>query len=100
MQINLIKQMRWANPSKTYVMLVADTDEGENLEISTPYSSESIIWSAVQAYATESIQEYVEPEPVASQSVELTPEQVIALIDALESRVPGIKDYISQNITQ
>lgn len=90
--------MRWANPAKTYVVLVADTTEGENQEISTPYSSESIIWSAVQAYDAESIQEYVEPQPV--QSATLTPEQVLALVDALESRVPGIKDYISQNITQ
>jgi hypothetical protein len=97
-QVNLIKQMRWANPAKTYVVLVADTNEGENQEISTPYGPESIIWSAVQAYSTENIEEYVAPEPSPVQS--LTPEQVLALIDALESKVPGIRDYISQNITQ
>lgn len=102
MQINLIKKMAWANPEQSYVTLVADTDEGNDLQICTPYGTDSIIWGPVQTYDASLIEAYVEHEIAASESgdTSLSNDQVIAIIDALESRVPGIKEYISNNITE
>lgn len=62
MQIKEIYSMRWATPDQTFVVLVADTDTGNNEEIGTPYDSTSIIWEAVQAFPVTEIAAYVEPE--------------------------------------
>jgi hypothetical protein len=100
MIITTIKQMTWANPEQTYVTLIADTaDEGNDLQISTPYSEESIIYEAIREYNVELIEPYVAPTEVPEIAAELSNEQVLAIVDALESRVPGIKAYISNNIT-
>lgn len=67
MQILNINSMRWLNPEKTLIGLNADTEDGDSQEISTPYSAESIIWDAVQAFPQNEIAEYVVPvivEPV------------------------------------
>lgn len=97
MIITTIKQMTWANAEQTYVTLVADTaDEGNDLQITTPYSEESIIYESIREYDAGLIKPYEASQDTA---VELTTEQVLAIVDALESRVPGIKEYISNNIT-
>jgi hypothetical protein len=61
MEIKNIHSMRWATLDKSYVVLVADTNTGNNEEIATPYGEASIIWGAVKAYPVEQIAEYVEP---------------------------------------
>jgi hypothetical protein len=100
MIITTIKQMTWANAEQTHVTLIADTeDEGNDLQITTPYSPESIIYDAIIGYDAQLIQPYVAPVEVLEIQPELTTEQVLAIVDALESKVPGIKDYISNNIT-
>ena len=53
--------MRWALQDKSYVVLVADTNTGNNEEIATPYGELSIIWDAVKAYPVNQIADYVEP---------------------------------------
>lgn len=99
MKITTIKQMNWADADQTSVTLIADTeDEGNDLQITTPYSEESIIYESIREYAVELIQPYVAPVEVLDASPELTNEQVLAIVDALESRVPGIKSFISDNI--
>jgi hypothetical protein len=96
MKINTIKQMIWANAEQTYVELVADTDEGNDLRIATPYNDQSIIWEPVREFDVEMIEPYV--VPVEVEDTKLTSEQVLAIINALESKVPGIKEYINNNI--
>ena len=61
MQIKLIHSMFWANTEHTCVGLNADTEEGNNLLIGTPYDSTSIIWDAVMAFPAADISEYVPP---------------------------------------
>jgi hypothetical protein len=61
MEIKKIHSMRWATPDSSYVVLTADTDTGDNEEIATPYSEESIIWGAVSAFPAAEIGPYVEP---------------------------------------
>lgn len=101
MKITTIKKMTWADVNQTSVTLIADTeDEGSDLQITTPYSEESIIYESIREYAVELIQPYVAPVEVLDASPELTNEQVLAIVDALESRVPGIKNYISDNLSQ
>ena len=95
----IIKRMWWSTPDHTYVGLIADSEEDSDLEIYTPYSIESILWEYVSAYPVFDIEKYVEPEP-AVESNTLSPEQLSLIIDALEIKVPGLKNYISQNITQ
>jgi hypothetical protein len=91
--------MSWASADQTAVTLVVDTeDEGNDIQITTPYSEESIIYELIREYAVELIQPYVAAVEVLDGSHELTNEQVLAIVDALESRVPGIKNYISDNI--
>jgi hypothetical protein len=61
MEIKNIHSMRWALQDKSYVVLVADTNTGNNEEIATPYGEASIIWDAVKAYPVNQIADYVEP---------------------------------------
>lgn len=61
MQIKQIHSMFWADVEHTAVGLNADTDEGNNLLIGTPYNDTSIIWDAVRAFPADQIAEYVEP---------------------------------------
>jgi hypothetical protein len=61
MEIKNIHSMRWALQDKSYVVLVADTNTGNNEEIATPYGELSIIWDAVKAYPVNQIADYVEP---------------------------------------
>ena len=61
MEIKKIHSMRWATEDKTFVVLIADTDTGNNEEIATPYDNTSIIWNAVQAFPVDQIADYVEP---------------------------------------
>ena len=51
--------MRWATENKSYVVLFADTDTGNNEEIATPYGVDSIIWDSVKAFPVDEIAEYV-----------------------------------------
>lgn len=95
----IIKRMWWSTPDHTYVGLIADSEEGSDLEIHTPYSIESILWEYVNAYPASNIEKYVESEAVLDSDI-LTPEQLSLIIDSLEIKVPGLKNYISQNITQ
>lgn len=67
MQVKKIHSMQWANPEHTYVLLVADTNTGDNEHIATPYNEESIIWDAVRAFSVEQISEYVAPPTVENQ---------------------------------
>ena len=53
--------MRWALEDKSYVVLIADTNTGNNEEIATPYGETSIIWESVQAFPVEEIAAYVAP---------------------------------------
>lgn len=64
MQVYKIHQMAWANPDKTRVTLIADTNTGNREEISTPYGETSIIWDAVKAFPIEDIAPapYVDPD--------------------------------------
>lgn len=71
MEIKKIHSMKWATEDNSYVVLVADTDTGDNEEIATPYSEESIIWESVRAFPVEQIQPYV-PPPEEVQDVEFT----------------------------
>lgn len=61
MEIKKIHSMKWATQDKSFVVLIADTDTGNNEEIATPYGPDSIIWSAVQDYPKEEIIDYVVP---------------------------------------
>jgi hypothetical protein len=61
MEIKNIYSMRWATQDKSYVVLFADTDSGNNEEISTPYGEESIIWHAIKEFPLDQIQSYVAP---------------------------------------
>ena len=61
MNIITIHTMWWGDADRTVVGLIADTDEGTNLKIGTPYGTSSIIWEAVQAFPVNQIAEYVEP---------------------------------------
>jgi hypothetical protein len=65
MIINKINSMTWGNKEHTVVSLLADTNEGNNLSIGTPYDTSSIIWDAVQAFPVDQIAEYVEPNATA-----------------------------------
>ncbi len=60
-----IHSMSWGNLEKTGVVLVADTNEGKNLTIATPYSEDSIIWEWVKEFPQDQIAdfEYKEPSP-------------------------------------
>ena len=62
MQITKIYSMWWGDESKTSVGLIADTNEGTNQTIGTPYGTSSIIWDAVRAYPVDQIAEYVPPK--------------------------------------
>lgn len=53
--------MRWATQDMSYVVLIADTNTGNNEEIATPYGETSIIWDAVRAFPVGEIAAYVEP---------------------------------------
>ena len=53
--------MRWAAPDNTFVVLIADTNTGNNEEIATPYDETSIIWNAVRSFPVDQIAEYIEP---------------------------------------
>ena len=55
MQIKKIYSMKWSEDN-SYVILIADTDTGDNEEIATPYSEESIIWDAVKTFPVNEIQ--------------------------------------------
>ena len=60
MQVTKIHSMWWGDAAKTSVGLIADTDEGNELTIGTPYDTSSIIWDAVRAYPADQIAEYVD----------------------------------------
>lgn len=63
MNITQIKRMWWGDEAHTVVGLIADTsDEGNDLSIGTPYSFESIIWAAVQAFPVEQIEPFTQLE--------------------------------------
>lgn len=66
MQVLAIHEMRWANPEKTSVRLIADTNTGKQELIHTPYNADSIIWDAVRAFPADQIMEMLPPEPVAA----------------------------------
>jgi hypothetical protein len=55
MVVTKIYYMYWDNPEHTTVGLLADTNEGDNLLIGTPYNDTSIIWDAVSAYPEDQI---------------------------------------------
>jgi hypothetical protein len=61
MEIKNIHSMRWATEDKSYVVLIADTNTGNNEEIATPYGVTSIIWGAVSAFPVEQIADYIAP---------------------------------------
>lgn len=61
MQIIKIHSMWWGDEDKTSVGLIADTDQGTNLTIGTPYDATSIIWGAVQAFTVAQIANYSKP---------------------------------------
>ena len=61
MEIKKIHSMRWATLDKSFVVLIADTNTGNNEEIATPYGEASIIWDAVKAFPVDQIAAYVEP---------------------------------------
>lgn len=63
--------MWWGDAAKTSVGLVADTDQGNELTIGTPYDVTSIIWSAVQAFPVAQITEYAPAADVRQPSAEL-----------------------------
>lgn len=90
MRVLKIYSMTWGNAAQTSVRLVADTDEGSNLEIGTPYSSESIIWDAVRAYPVSQIQPYQPPpappeDPVAKlQSFLRQNPDVLAMLQSVQ----------------
>jgi hypothetical protein len=60
MEIKKIHSMTWSEDG-IYVVLFADTNEGDNLQIATPYNETSIIWDAVRAFPVDQIQPYVAP---------------------------------------
>jgi hypothetical protein len=62
MEIKNIHSMRWALQDKSYVVLIADTNTGNNEEIATPYGEASIIWDAVRTYPIDQIGDYVVPQ--------------------------------------
>jgi hypothetical protein len=90
-----IKEMKWIDAGQTSVALLADTPEGNDLQISTPYSYESIFWDDVSQFPADQIQAY---EPVVVEDPQLNQDQLLAIIDALETKVPGIKNFINTNI--
>ena len=53
--------MWWGDEAKTSVGLIADTDQGNELTIGTPYDATSIIWNSVRAFPVNQIADYVEP---------------------------------------
>ena len=55
--------MWWGDANRSVVGLIADTNEGTNITIGTPYDATSIVWDAVQAFPVDQISEYVEPTP-------------------------------------
>lgn len=61
MQITKIHSMWWGDADNTSVGLIADTDQGINLTIGTPYDTTSIIWDAVHAFPVDQIADYVAP---------------------------------------
>lgn len=61
MQIKKIYSMQWGDPNHELVRLFADTNEGDNQEVGTPYGPDSIIWESVKAFPIENISPYVAP---------------------------------------
>ena len=61
MQITKIHSMWWGDEAKTSVGIIADTDQGNNLTIGTPYDASSIIWGEVQAFPVDQIADYSPP---------------------------------------
>lgn len=59
MQVKKIHSMEWGNAEHTCVGLTADTDEGNNQLIGTPYDETSIIWEWVKEFPVDQIAEYV-----------------------------------------
>lgn len=64
MQINNLYSIRWGDSEKKYVILVADTDEGSNLTICTPYGTDSILWEQIKDIPQDQIGDYQPPVPV------------------------------------
>lgn len=78
MLVSKIHEMQWSNLDHTAVSLVADTDQGNNIIVHTPYDSTSIIWEIIQAYSQEDISEYVtlESQPIPTRTVENIPTSI------------------------
>jgi len=65
MQIIQIHSMFWGDQNNTLVGLIADTDEGANQLIGTPYSEASIIWDAIKVFPVDQIAAYTPPTTVS-----------------------------------
>jgi hypothetical protein len=61
--INKLHNIRWANAEKTVVNVVADTNEGPNQDIYTPFDDTSVLWLQIKDITD--IADYVEPSPPA-----------------------------------
>lgn len=61
MEIKKIHSVTWGNVDHTGVVLIADTDTGDNQTIGTTYGPESIIWDTLKTFPVDQIAPYVEP---------------------------------------
>jgi hypothetical protein len=92
MKINLIHSMWWADEAHTAVGLIADTDNGSNLTVGTPYNETSIIWADIQAFGEENIAPYTPPAPEPVTSVTMRQAR-LALLGA------GLLDTVNASVS-
>jgi hypothetical protein len=70
MLINKISEMQWSDVAHSAVRLIADTDQGNNINVHTLYNSTSIIWETIQAYPQDQILEYIPPSEMPADIAE------------------------------
>lgn len=70
MLINKISEMQWSDLAHSAVRLIAVTDQGNNINVHTPYNSTSIIWETIREYSQEQILEYIPPSEMPSDIAE------------------------------
>ena len=60
MRILTLHSINWGNPERSAVRIIADTDQGFNEDIGTPYGPSSILWNYIQTIPVDQIGPYVE----------------------------------------
>lgn len=87
MKILNLKSINWASDN-VYVIIKADTDEGDDLSISTPFNEESILWDQIKDIPIDQIEAYVPPEiQTQVQTDTITKEMLKHELEELQKRL-------------